>query len=393
MKYNFDEIIDRTNYHSEKWDDIERKFGVDAKDILPMWIADMEFKAPKPVIEAIKKAADHGIFGYSSRPLSYYQAIIDWMKKKHNWIIKKDWLAYSPGVVPALSFIVRGFTHPGDKVIIQPPVYYPFSWAIENNGCRIVNNPLMLEKGKYIMDFEDLGKKIDDPRVKMLILCSPHNPVGRVWRKEELLKLGEICIKNNVIIVSDEIHADILFEGNKHTVFASISPEFAQNSITCNAPSKTFNLAGLQTSAIIIPNKRYYKNYNNILSSLHLSDNNVFGLVALEAAYKHGEEWLTQMLSYLNENLKFLTKFLEEKIPRIKIIKPEGTYLIWLDCRQLKLNAQELNEFMIRKAKVALDAGFWFGTEGEGFVRMNIACSRLFLKKVLERIEKAVNNM
>ncbi len=393
MKYNFNEVIDRTNYHSEKWDDIERKFGVDAKDILPMWIADMEFKTPKPVIEAIKKAAEHGIFGYSSRSSSYYQEIINWMKKKYNWNIKKDYIAYSPGVVPALSFIIRGFTHPGDKVIIQPPVYYPFSWVIENNGCRIINNPLILEKGKYFMDFEDLEKKVDDPRVKILILCSPHNPVGRVWQKEELKKLGEICLKNDVLVISDEIHADILFEGNKHTVFSSISSEFAQNSITCNAPSKTFNLAGLQTSVIIIPNKKHYQNYNNILNGLHLGDNNFFGLVALEAAYKYGEEWLSQMLFYLNENLRFLKKYLEEKIPKIKLIQPEGTYLIWLDCRQLRLKDKDLNEFMIKKAKVALDAGFWFGKEGEGFVRMNIACPRLFLKEGIERIEKAVNNI
>jgi len=348
---------------------------------------------PKPVIEAIQKAAEHGIFGYSSRSSSYYQAIINWMKKKYNWNIGKDYIAYSSGVVPALSFIIRGFAHPGDKVIIQPPVYYPFSWVIENNGCRIVNNPLTLEKGKYFMDFEDLEKKVDDPRVKILILCSPHNPVGRVWQKEELKKLGEICLKNDVLVISDEIHADILFEGNKHTVFSSISSEFAQNSIICNAPSKTFNLAGLQTSVIIIPNKRHYQNYNNILNGLHLGDNNFFGLVALEAAYKYGEEWLSQMLFYLNENLHFLTKYLEEKIPKIKIIQPEGTYLIWLDCRQLRLKDKDLNEFMIKKAKVALDAGFWFGKEGEGFVRMNIACPRLFLKEGLERIEKAVNNI
>ena len=391
MKYNFDEIIDRTNYHSVKWDELETTFGV--KDVLPMWIADMEFRSPKPVVEAIRKAAEHGIYGYTSRPDSYYQAIINWMERRHNWKVKKDWIAHSPGVVPALGLIIRAFCQPGDKVVIQPPVYYPFFQVIENNGCHVVNNPLKLSNKKYFMDYDDLERKIDDPRVKLLILCSPHNPVGRVWQKEELIILGEICLKNNIIVVSDEIHADILFEGYKHIPFASISPAFAHHSITCTAPGKTFNLAGLQTSTIIIPNKKYYKTYNNILDSLALVENNVFGLVALEAAYRHGEEWLEQLLPYLNENLDFLMKYFRERIPKIKVITPEGTYLIWLDCRQLGLNTKDLNNFMIKKARVALDDGYWFGTEGKGFMRINIACPRSFLEEGLRRIERAVNSM
>ena len=393
MKYNFDEIIDRTKYHSAKWDELETTFGVIPKDVLPMWIADMEFRSPQPVIEAIKKANEHGIYGYTSRPLSYYQAIIDWMEKRHNWKIKKDWIAYSPGVVPALSLIIRAFCQPGDKVIVQPPVYYPFFRVIENNGCHIVNNPLKLNNKKYSIDWEDLERKVDDPRVKILIFCSPHNPVGRVWQREELIILGEICLKHNIIVVSDEIHADILFKGYRHIPFASISPAFAHNSITCTAPSKTFNLAGLQTSSIIIPNKKYYKIYENILDGLALDENNVFGLVALEAAYRDGEEWLEQLLSYLNENLKFLMKYFKERIPKIKVIRPEGTYLVWLDCRQLGFNTKGLNNFMIKKARVALDDGYWFGTEGEGFMRINIACPRSFLEEGLKRIERAVNNL
>jgi len=393
MKYNFDEIIDRAKYHSAKWDELETTFGVIPKDVLPMWIADMEFRSPQPVIEAIKKANEHGIYGYTSRPLSYYQAIIDWMEKRHNWKIKKDWIAYSPGVVPALSLIIKAFCQPGDKVIVQPPVYYPFFRVIENNGCHIVNNPLKFNNKKYFIDWEDLERKVDDPRVKILIFCSPHNPVGRVWQKEELIILGEICLKHNIIVVSDEIHADILFKGYRHIPFASISPAFAHNSVTCTAPSKTFNLAGLQTSSIIIPNKKYYKIYENILDGLALDENNVFGLVALEAAYRDGEEWLEQLLSYLNENLKFLMKYFKERIPKIKVIKPEGTYLVWLDCRQLGFNAKDLNNFMIKKARVALDNGYWFGAEGKGFMRINIACPRSFLEECLKRIEKAVNNL
>jgi len=393
MKYNFDEVIDRTDYHSVKWDELETVFGAVPQDVLPMWIADMEFRSPKPVIEAIKKANEHGIYGYTSRPDSYYQAIINWNGKRHNWKIKKDWIAYGPGVIPALSLIIRAFCQSADKVVVQTPVYYPFFKVIENNGCHILKNPLKLKNRRYVMDFEDLERKVDDPRVKLLILCSPHNPVGRVWQKEELVKLGEICLENDVIVISDEIHADILFEGYKHTPFASISREFAQNSITCTAPSKTFNLAGLQTSSVIISNKKYYKIYNDILDSLGLTENNVFGLVALEAAYRDGEEWLEQLLSYLNENLRFLMKYFEERIPKIKVIKPEGTYLVWLNCRQLGFSPRDLNNFMLKEARVALDDGYWFGTEGKGFMRINIACSRSFLEEALRRIERAVNGI
>ena len=393
MKYNFDEVINRTDYHSEKWDALENIFGEIPEGILSMWVADMEFRSPQPVIEAIKKAADHGIYGYTSRPDSYYQTIIGWMERRYHWKVKKDWLAFGPGVVPALNIIFRAFTQPGDKVIVQPPVYYPFFQGIENNGCHIVNNPLKLYDGKYCMDYDDLEKKIDDPRAKLLILCNPHNPVGRAWHKEELSMLGEICLKHNVLVISDEIHADILFEGVKHNPFAMISSAFALHSITCTAPSKTFNLAGLKTSTIILPNNKHFKIYHNALDALHLDRNNVFGLVALEAAYQHGEEWLEQLLSYLNENLKFLMEYFEEKIQKIKVIKPEGTYLIWLDCRQLGLNVKDLNHFMIQKAKIALDDGFWFGTEGKGFMRMNIACPRSVLEKALKRIEGAVNSI
>jgi len=393
MKYNFDEVIDRIKHHSVKWDELEANFDDITEDVLPMWVADMEFKSPEPVIEAIKKVAEHGIYGYVSRPDSYYQAIINWMERRHNWKVKKNWITYSPGVVPALSLIIRAFCQPGDKVIVQQPVYYPFFRVIENNGCHIVNNPLKFSNKKYLMDYDDLESKIDDPRVKLLILCNPHNPVGRVWQKEELIILGEICLKHNIIVVSDEIHADILFEGYKHTPFALISPAFAHNSITCTAPSKTFNLAGLKTSSIIIPSKKYYKIYENLLDGLSLDGNNAFGLVALEAAYRDGEEWLEQLLSYLNENLKFLMGYFKERIPKIKVIRPEGTYLIWLDCRQLGLSTKDLNSLLIEKAKVALDDGCWFGTEGKGFMRINIAYPRSFLEEGLKRIEKAVNNI
>ena len=261
MKYNFDEIIDRSNNYSSKWDNLELMFGRD--DLLSMWVADMDFLCANPVTDAVVERAKQGIYGYTSRPSSYFESVVQWMKKRHNWDVKTEWMLFSPGVVPALSFMVNTFTHPGDKVIVQPPVYYPFFSVIKDNGRQIVNNPLIYKDGRYYMDFDDLESKAQDPQVKLLILCSPHNPVGRVWTKKELIRLGEICIKNNILVISDEIHCDILYPGITHTPFASVSEEFALSSLTCTAPSKTFNLAGLQTSTIIIPNKIYYNEYKN----------------------------------------------------------------------------------------------------------------------------------
>lgn len=389
MKYNFDRII--KPIHSEKWCGKKKIFG--REDIVPMWIADMDFESPKPVVDAIVKRAEHGIFGYAFRPSSYSESIINWFSKRYSWEINKDWINYSPGVVPALSFIALSFSHPGDKIIVQSPAYRRFFEVITPNGRQVLNNPLLLKNGKYIIDFDDFEKKAGDSRAKLFFLCNPHNPVGRVWTREEIIKLGRICIKNNIIIVSDEIHSDLIYKGYKHVIFASISEEFAQNSIILNSPSKTFNLAGLQTSIVIIPNKKYYKIYDNKISSLKVGRSNVFGLVALEAAYNFGEDWLKQLLEYLEENLKYLTNFFKERVPKIKVIKPEGTYLVWLDCRQLALNDLELRKFMIEKAKVGLIEGYKFGQGGEGFQRINIGCPRSILKKSLERIEKAVNEL
>lgn len=391
IKYDFDKVIDRSNNYSSKWDELEKVFG--REDLLPMWVADMDFMSPKPVIDAIVARAKQGIYGYTSRPESYFESVAKWMRKRHNWEVKTDWMIFTPGVVPALSFIVNAFTNPGDKVIVQPPVYYPFFSVIEDNGRRVVNNPLLFKDGRYTMDFEDLEKKVKDPLVKLLFLCSPHNPVGRVWSKEELEKLGRICIDNNVLIISDEIHQDILYPGIRHTPFASISEEFALNSITCTSPSKTFNLAGLQTSTIIIPNKIYREVYRSFMERIHLLRNNVFGLVALEAAYTHGEEWLDQFLEYLEGNLRTLTEGMEKDIPQIKIIKPEGTYLAWMDCGDLSLDSKQLNDFMINKARLALDDGEWFGLGGKGFQRINLACPRVYINEALSRLKKAVSQL
>ena len=387
-KYDFDKVVNRSNTNSTKWNFVKELFG--AEDVLPMWVADMDFKVPPAIIEAIKKRADHGIFGYSGPDERYFQATINWMKKRHNWAIEKEWFVITPGVVPAISMLIRTFTHPGDKVILQTPVYHPFYGAVRLNGCQVVANPLKFENGHYIMDFDDLETKFDS-RVKLLILCSPHNPVGRVWTKEELTRLGEICLKHDVIVISDEIHEDLVYKEYTHIPFASISEEFAEHSITCTAPSKTFNLAGLQTSNILIPNPKLRTDFQNMLESNAITSPNLFGIVALQTAYEEGEEWLDQLLDYLHGNLDFLMEYVEKNIPQIKVIKPEGTYLVWLDFSALGMDPLSLKNFLLEKAKVAFDDGYIFGPGGEGFERINIACPRSLLKAGLDRVSRAVN--
>ncbi len=392
MKYDFDRFVDRHNTASAKWDGIQNVFGVNEDDIIPMWVADMDFLSPPEVIKAIEKRAKHGIFGYSLRPNSFYNAVIDWMKKRHDWEIKKEWITVTPGVVSGLSMAILSYTHPGDEVIVQPPVYFPFFTVVKNNERRLVYNPLKLENGHYSMDFEDLKSKFT-PRTKMLILCSPQNPTGRVWSRNELKKLGEICLEHNTLIISDEIHSDLVYKKSKHIPIASISDEFAQNTVTFIAPSKTFNVAGLSTSIAIIPNSKLFNSFSRIIEKLEVGLGNIFGTVATEAAYKYGEEWLEEVLIYLEGNLKFLKAFLEEKLPQVKVIEPEGTYLVWLDFRELGLNEHSLRDFLLKVAKVALINGATFGPGGEGFQRINIATPRSVLRKALERIEKAVKKL
>ncbi len=390
MKYNFDEIIDRSNTNSVKWNFNKELLGYE--DVIPMWIADMDFKTVPEVTEQIIKRANHGIYGYSERMDSYFDSVINWMKKRHNLDVKREWICSTPGIVPGLNFMIKAFTKPGDKIIVQSPVYYPFYNAIKNSKCEIICNGLKFEDEKYSMDFEDLEEKIKDPKVKIMILCNPHNPIGRVWTKEELIKLGEICISNGVVVISDEIHSDLVYKDFKHTSFASISESFRDNSITCTAPSKTFNLAGLQVSNLIISNKDLRDKFQDFVEKLGLKRMNLFGIIACEAAYNYGEQWLDELIEYLDENKKFVQNFINERIPKLKVIEAEGTYLLWVDCRALKMNGEQLKNFMLTKAGVAFDEGFIFGSAGEGFERINIACPRNILKKALERIEKAVNS-
>jgi len=380
--YDFDEIIDRLHTKSAKWDEV-------GEDLLPMWVADMDFKSAPEIITALEERARHGVFGYSGGYDVWYETLMQWTKKRYGWELKKEWISTSPGVVPALDMLVRALTEPGDGVIIQTPVYQPFFHVVSRNGRRLLENPLYFDGRKYRMDLDNLQQQID-PRTKLMILCSPHNPVGRVWSPEELAALGEVCLKHGIIVIADEIHSDLIFSGFRHTVFAAISPELEQNCVVCNAPSKTFNIAGIQASSIIIPNKRIRKAYHYVLNTGELGLPNVFAVAALEAAYKWGEPWLEEMLVYVEDNYRFARAFIEQRIPEIKVIEAEGTYLIWLDCRELDLNDEQLDRFIRGKARLVLSPGHIFGSVGSGFQRMNIGCPRSLLEQGLQRLEAAV---
>jgi cystathionine beta-lyase len=397
MKYNFDRIYDRENTDSAKWNNLREMFGSD--DVIPMWVADMDFPAAQPIIDALKNRAEHPFYGYTHPDDSVVQSVVDRMQRKFDWKIEPEWVVFTPGVIPALNVAVRALTHPGDGIVIQEPVYYPFFSVVNSSGCHIVNSGLKLENDRYLMDYSDLENKFVSGtgmrganRNRAIIICNPHNPVGRLWDRDELTRMGEIVIRNGRVVISDEIHCEILFRGYRHTPFASISDKFAQNSITCMAPSKTFSLAGIEISTIIIPNKELRDVFNSARTGI-LPGPNLFGYAALEAAYRYGDEWLEQVLDYLQGNLDFMNEYITEKIPEIKVIQPQGTYLIWLDCRELGLDNTELRKFMREKAKIGLNDGYMFGDSGSGFQRINIACPRSILEEALSRIEKAVSSL
>lgn len=390
-RYDFDTVIERRGTICAKWDGMEPLFGTN--DLLPMWIADMDFKAPPEVIEALRERLDHGIFGYTRRFDHYREAVAGWMERRHGWRPDTEWIRHTPGVVPALAVSMLAFTQPGDGILVQPPVYYPFFAAIKGRGRQVVENPLIFDDGRFMMDFDDLERKLDDSSVKMVFLCSPHNPGGRVWSREELEKFAAICASRGVIVVSDEIHCDVLYKGKKHTPLADVSEEIADLTITTIAPSKTFNVAGLATAAVIIPSKRLRDNYQSVVDFLHIDGGNVFGTIGLEAAYRHGDAWLDELTAYLEKNLEFIEEFLAEKLPEIKLIYPDGTYVPLLDCRSLNMSGPDLEKLFVEKGKVALDGGHWFGSGGTGFARINIATPRSLLKDGLERIEKAVKSL
>lgn len=386
----FDEIIDRRNTNSEKYDfAIERGKPMDA---LPLWVADMDFRAPEEVLDALQQAVAHGIFGYSEVKTEYYQAIAGWFTKFFNWTPKEDWLLKTPGVVFAINAAIRGLTEKRDAIMIQTPVYYPFAKSIRLNDRVVIENELVYTDGRYVMDFEDMEAKIKEHHVKMFILCSPHNPVGRVWTKRELTKFSEICLKYHVIMVSDEIHCDFTYEGHPHTILASLSDAVADQCIVCTAPSKTFNLAGLQTSNIFIKNEFMRRRlFDAAFCQTGYYEINSLGLVASKAAYEKGEKWLFELKDYLKDNLEFVREFIKTRIPKIRLVEPDGTYLIWLDCSGLLLNDIELDELILHKAKLWVDPGTMFGSKSGQFQRVNITCPRSILKRALEQLEVAVN--
>ncbi|RGF50910.1 pyridoxal phosphate-dependent aminotransferase [Eubacterium sp. AF36-5BH] len=391
MKYDFNKIINRNNTKSLKYDFAkERNIP---EDLLPLWVADMDFQTSPEIIEALNKAVSHGIYGYSEGKEEYFDAVYNWYNDNFNWQVKKEWLIKTPGVVFAIVLAINALTNEGDSVLIQNPVYYPFTEVIIDNNRKLVNNSLVRNGKKYEIDFEDFEKKIIENNVKLFILCSPHNPVGRVWKKWELEKIGDICLKHNVKIVSDEIHSDFVYPENKHIVFSSLDEKYQNITITCTAPTKTFNLAGLQISNIFIPNLEIRKKVLKQLDRVGYSQVNLMGLVACEVAYKYGRQWLNELKEYLLDNLNFLRDYLETNIPQIKLIESEGTYLIWLDCSALGFEDKELEKFIVEKAKLWLDSGYIFGKEGEGFQRINIACPRETLKKALEQLKEAVDEI
>ncbi|MGE0089987.1 MAG: MalY/PatB family protein [Bacteroidales bacterium] len=388
MIYNFDEIINRENTSCEKWDSRREIFGTN--DVIPMWVADMDFRTPDFIIDALKDRLTHEVFGYCSKPNSYYTSIINWVKQKHNWDIKKEWITFSPGVVPALSLIILALTEPNDRIVIQPPVYHPFSFVTKDNQRQIIENPLVLKGKRYFIDYDDLANKLKG--AKMLIISNPHNPGGMVWKRDELEKVGKLCVENNVLIISDEIHSDLVFSPNKFTPMASISDAISDKTITCIAPSKTFNIASLATSSVIIQNEDLRNRYEKTLHTIHVGMGNTFGISASEAAYTNGKTWLDQLLVYLSKNINYVEQYIKANIPQINMIRPEGTYLIWLDCRKLNLEGDNLSHFFITKAKVGFNDGRWFGHGGEGFMRMNVACPLSTVQKALDNIKNAIKN-
>lgn len=385
-KYNFDEIVSREGTNCIKYDALKNFFKAD--DLLPLWVADMDFKTPDFIVNAIKQRVDHEIYGYTFRSDSYYDAVINWMSRRHNWNVKKEWISFSPGVVAGLTFAIEAFSKPGDGVVVQSPVYFPFFDCVKGTKRKMIDNPLKIVDGRYTFDLEDLKAKIDE-NTKLLMLCNPQNPGGMVWTKDELVALTDICLENNIMIISDEIHSDLIFDGHKHIPIASISEEVAQNCVVSMAPSKTFNVAGLTSSIVIIPNKVNFVRYERAIGVGHLHMGNIFGSVALEAAYTHGDDWLAQMLDYLWENYLLLEIFIKTKLPRVKVMKPEATYLIWMDFTDYGMKNDDLMKFLIENAKLALNDGGRFGTGGDGWLRINIGCPRSVLQEALNRLEKA----
>lgn len=386
MKYDFDTMTARRGTGAEKWD-------AQDENVLPMWVADMDFKTAPAIIKALRRRAEHGIFGYTRVPDCYYDAVINWFARRHNWRIEREWIIYTSGVVPAVSAVIKALTVPGDKVLIQTPVYNCFFSSIRNNGCEIVSSPLVHTGNTYVIDFDDLECKTADPKVKVMLLCNPHNPVGRVWTKEELTRLGEISIRNGVKIVSDEIHCELVFPGCTYTPFVSLSEELFRQTVTCISPSKAFNIAGLQIANIVCADADIRARIDRAINDNEVCDVNPFGVIATQVAYDEGEEWLAQLLDYLQKNYRTMQDYCCRYLPTLPLTVLEGTYLVWMDCRALGISSEILERRLIDEAGLRLNAGTMYGAEGEGFMRWNIACPNSRLLDGLTRFRKFVERL
>ncbi len=384
MKYDFDEVISRRGTLSYKWD------SATDVEVLPLWVADMDFRTSPAIIEALQRRVAHGIFGYTRVPDAYYQAVTNWFARRHGWNIQREWMIYTSGVVPAVSAVIKALTVPGDKVLVQTPVYNCFFSSIRNNGCTLAASPLLRVGNTWQMDFEDLERKASDPDVKVFLLCNPHNPVGRVWTREELLKAGEICSRHGVTVVSDEIHCELVYPGHAYTPFASISGDFSAHAIVCISPSKAFNIAGLQIANIVVPDEEVRRKIDKAININEVCDVNPFGVTATIAAYTEGEEWLNQLLVYLQANYKWMQDYCRTHLPDFPISDLEGTYLVWMDCSILHKTSDVLEQELLDESKLWLNAGTMYGAEGEGFMRWNIACPRSVLAEGLERFRSYV---
>ena len=390
MKYNFDEVIDRRDTNAVKLERCKALFGTE--DVLPLWVADMDFRTPDFIIDAIQKRLEHPILGYTMPSKSFYSASISWIKEHHDWNIQRDWFGFLPGIVPGLSFAVQSLTKPGDEIIVQPPVYYPFFHVIEKNHRVLVQNQLKEDNGKFVMDFDDLEKKFTS-KTKLFILCNPHNPGGRVWTIDELRRFTAICEKHQVTIVSDEIHADMVLPGKtKHTPLATVSAWSEQNTVTFMAPTKVFNMPGLISSGYIIPNAELRHRFVEFLEASEMNSGNMFAYTAAVAAYENGDEWRKQMLDYVQGNIDFVADFLKKNVPQIKPMIPEASFLVWLDCKDLGMETDELHKFFSLKAGLGLNKGTIFGPGGEYHLRLNVACSRSILEKAMKQLQEAVNS-
>lgn len=379
MKHDFDKQISRRGTDSYKWD------SAGSKNVLPMWVADMDFRTAPAIVDALHRRVEHGIFGYTRVPDSYYEAVTGWFARRHGWAIDREWIIYTSGVVPAVSAIIKALTMPGDKVLVQTPVYNCFFSSIRNNGCEMVSSPLRFADNTYTIDYEDFERKAADPKVKVMLLCNPHNPAGRVWIRDELVRIGEICIRHGVTVVSDEIHCELVFSGHRYTPFASISGDFLRHSVTCISPSKAFNIAGLQIANIVCADADRRAKIDRAINDNEVCDVNPFGVIATQAAYNEGEEWLNQLITYLYDNYRYMQEYCREHLPEFPITTLEGTYLVWMDCRKLGIPSDELEQQLVEQTELWLNSGTMYGTEGEGFIRWNIACPRATLTEGLKR--------